>query len=72
MKCEVKIGTIQHQGWGTYEGVNEIEIAAKVRNQIEQLAPLNSTPEGAEAYRNRFRGKPILLRVQGAKDFKEF
>jgi len=72
MKFEVKIGTVQHRGWGMYEGNNAIEVANNVKNQIENLAPLNSTPEGAEAYRNRFRGLPILIRESHSKEWQTF
>ena len=36
----------------------------KVKDQIENLNPLNSSESGREAYRNRFRGQPIEAFVQ--------
>lgn len=72
IKCEVRIGSTQHQGWGTFEGKNKADIVAKVKDQIENLEPINSSPEGREEYRNRFRGKRIYLRPEGEKDFEEW
>ncbi len=32
-----------------------------IKQRIEELAPLNSSPEGAEKYRDRYRGLPITF-----------
>lgn len=72
MKCFVKIGSLQHQGWGYFEGGSFEEIARKVKEQIENLTPLNSSPKGIEEYRNRFRGKPIFIQIPNSKEYKQF
>lgn len=45
------------------------ELHEQVREQIEQLHPLNSSEEGREIYRNRFRNQPIFHREKNSKNW---
>jgi hypothetical protein len=71
-KYYIRIGHKDSQDWGGYiEATSRKDLKEKVLDQIENLWPLNSTPEGAEAYRNRFRGKPLFACKLGEKEFTE-
>ncbi len=61
-KYYVKIGSKDGPDWGEYKATSKKALKEIVLNQIENLYPLNASPEGAEAYRNRFRGQPIFAR----------
>lgn len=54
------IGSINGPYWGKRDAINQMEAVKAVKEQIENLDPLNSSPEGREAYRNRFRGQEII------------
>ena len=55
----VYIGTIS---FGNYTVKNLTELYKQVKEEIEELHPLNSSEEGREIYRNRFRNQPIFHR----------
>lgn len=73
-KYYVRIGHKDSQDWGgSIEAPSKAKLKEKVLDQIENLYPLNASPEGAEAYRNRFRGKPIFAHEVGSgkKEYEE-
>ena len=71
-KYNIKIGScdkdVQTFG-GPIEANGLTDLKNKVLDQIENLYPLNATPEGAEEYRNRFRGKPIFACKRYEKEY---
>jgi hypothetical protein len=65
-KYEVKIGAVR---FGRYEVNSLRHLKIKVLSDIENLHPLNSSPEGREEYKNRFRGKEIHYKEPHEKDW---
>lgn len=62
-KYLVKIGSLDHRGFGGYTEAKSFEdLKNKILLQIENLHPLNASPEGAIAYRERFQNKPIFAK----------
>lgn len=66
MKHTIKFGN-ENQATGTEWDIecknNNEAMLTETRKRIELLHPLNSSPEGAEEYRNRYRGRYIYLKV---------
>lgn len=56
---------IEEVYFGKYLAKSEEQVKEKIKHQIENLHPLNTTadPTEVERYRNRFRGKEIIVRV---------
>ena len=73
-KYWIKIGSpdpqVQTFG-GEYKARSTKQLKEMILDQIENLWPINSSKEGAEEYRNRFRGKKIFAIKQGEKEYKE-
>ena len=69
-KYQVRIGS----EIGVYFGDYTVKTTEKLKNlvaeQIEALRPLNSSDEGAELYRQRFRGKPLYIKLHHEKEYK--
>ncbi|MCC6818587.1 MAG: hypothetical protein IT245_06840 [Bacteroidia bacterium] len=70
IKYDVRIGSKDGPSFGTITANGFKDLYNKVTNQIENLHPLNSSEEGREIYRNRFRNKPIYVKEQGAKEYQ--
>lgn len=68
-KYEIRIGSEVGVYFGTFISKSKNELLEKVAEMIENLHPINSTEQGAELYRQRFRGKPVFARKQHEKDF---
>jgi len=70
---KIYLGKEHGHFWGTLVAKNDEDAVSMVKEQIEALHPLNSSDEGAENYRNRFRGQPIWSLTytnEGKKVFK--
>jgi hypothetical protein len=67
-KCSVRIGNTY---WGEYGYQSFEKLKKQIADSIENLHPLNSSDEGAEEYRKRFRGKPIFIKHSEDKDYYE-
>jgi hypothetical protein len=66
-KANIKIGGVH---WSSFQYTTLENLKAQIKQSIEDLHPLNSSEEGAEAYRNRFRGQPCFYRHDGEKDYQ--
>lgn len=67
---QVKIGSANGVYWGEYTAKSHSQLKEDVKASIEVLHPLNSSDDGAEAYRERFRGQPIFIKTRNEKDYK--
>jgi len=67
---QVRIGSAVGVYWGQYEVKTTDKLKEIVKDSIEVLHPLNSSDEGAELYRQRFRGQPIFIKKPSEKEFK--
>jgi hypothetical protein len=68
-KYTVKIGDVNSPVWGPpIEAKGFKEVKTIILDQIETLDPLNSSDEGREAYRNRFRGQPIFAKLSSTNN----
>ena len=64
-KYQIKIGQIS---W--FENAKGLQdLKEKVSKTIKAFHPLNSSEEGAEEYRKRFRDKPFYYKLPTQKDF---
>ncbi len=70
-KYTVRIGSAVGVYWGEYTVKTTAEIKQEVDKSIELLHPLNSSEEGAEDYRQRFRGQPIFIKEQHEKEYQK-
>lgn len=69
-KYQVRIGSEIGPYFGDYTVKTTKELKNLVAEQIEVLHPLNSSDEGAELYRQRFRGKPLYIKQVHEKEYK--
>lgn len=70
-QCKVRIGSAVGVYWGVYTYKNSDDLKKQVAESIEKLHPLNSSDEGAEEYRKRFRHEPIFISKGSEKDYIE-
>jgi len=63
---DVKLGSIYWE----IKTQNYSTLKKEVAERIEKFQPLNSSEEGAEAYRNRFRNQPFLAKLSAEKDYQ--
>lgn len=66
-KYTVKVGELV---WHKENFVNFEKVKEETKQAIENYHPLNSSEEGAEAYRERFRNVPIGIKFEGEKVFQ--
>ena len=69
----IVIGSQSGLGFGwSLDIENDADLCKQVASRIEQFRPINSTDEGAEAYRQRFRNQPIFYKEKYSKEeFKQ-
>jgi hypothetical protein len=70
VKYQVRIGSEIGPYWGEFTVKSTQVLKERVAENIEALHPLNSSDEGAELYRQRFRGKPIYIKKPEDKDYQ--
>jgi hypothetical protein len=66
-KAYIKIGGVS---WGSFHYTTIENLKEQIKQSIEVLHPLNSSEEGAEAYRERFRHQDLFIRHDGEKDYQ--
>lgn len=70
VKYQVRIGSAVGPYFGEHIVKTTQELKKRVAKSIELLHPLNSSDEGAELYRQRFRGEPIYFKEPNDKDYQ--
>lgn len=66
-KAYIKIGGVH---WGDFQYTTLENLKQQIHDSVEALHPLNSSEEGAEAYRERFRHQQLFIRHDGEKDYQ--
>ncbi len=69
-KYQVRIGSAIGPYWRDYTVKTTDELKEKVTESIECLHPINSSEEGAELYRQRFRGEPLYIKEPHEKEYR--
>ncbi len=69
-KYQVIIGSAIGPYFATYTVRTTNELKKKVAESIECLHPINSSEEGAELYRQRFRGQPLYIKEPHEKEYR--
>jgi len=59
----IYLGSENSRFWGKFFAKSDADLLKQVKASIENLNPINSSEEGAEAYRNRFRGLKVLNKI---------